>query len=90
MGPNHGRMPQVTYAPRQWDYAKQEVRDFVLALLSEAFLDYDVDGVELDFMRSEFLFAKSDTVEGTKAFNGFMRALRDVADQAEQKNLSKN
>ena len=85
VGPNHGRMPQVTYAPRQWDYAKQEVRDFVLALLSEAFLDYDVDGVELDFMRSEFLFAKSDTAEGTKAFNGFMRALRDVADQAEQK-----
>ena len=85
IGPDHGRQAHVTFAPGQWNYAKQEVRDFVLALLSEVLLDYDVDGVELDFMRHTFLFAKSDTVEGTRAFNGFMRDLRGVADQAEQK-----
>lgn len=85
VGPNHGRKPNVTYALGQWDYAKQEVRDFVLALLFEAFLDYDVDGVELDFMRQAFLFAKSDTEVGTQAFNGFMRDLRAVADKAQQK-----
>ena len=85
VGPDHGRQAHVTYAPVQWDYAKEEVRRFVLALLSEALLDYDVDGVELDFMRHAFLFAKADTVEGTRAFNGFMRELRVVADEAEQK-----
>ncbi|MAE63062.1 MAG: hypothetical protein CMJ18_02215 [Phycisphaeraceae bacterium] len=85
VGPDHGRQPHVTFAERQWDYAKQEVRDFVLALLSEALLDYDVDGVELDFMRHAFLFAKSDTEMGTLAMNDLMRALRGVADQAEKK-----
>lgn len=85
VGLKHGRQSHVTYAPFQWDYAKAEVREFVLALLSEVLLDYDVDGVELDFMRQAFLFAKSDTAEGTRAFNGFMRDLRKIADQAEQK-----
>ena len=85
VGSNHGRQKHVTFAERQWDYAKQEVRDFVLALLSEALLDYDTDGVELDFMRHVFLFARSDTVEGTRAFNDFMRKLRGVADEAEKK-----
>ncbi|MAE63063.1 MAG: hypothetical protein CMJ18_02220 [Phycisphaeraceae bacterium] len=85
VGPNHGRQAHVTYAPFQWDYAKQEVRDFVLALLSEALLDYDVDGIELDFMRQAFLFAKSDTEIGTRAMNDLMRDLRRVADEAERK-----
>ena len=85
VGPDHGRQAHVTFAESQWDYAKQEVRDFVLALLTEAFVDYDVDGVELDFMRAPFLFARSNTVEGTTAFNGFMRRLRAAADEAERK-----
>ena len=48
-------------------------------------MDYDVDGVELEFFRREFLFAKSDTEEGTLAFNGLMREFRAVADEAQQK-----
>ena len=34
-----------------WDYAHQEVRNRVFALFEDVCLRYDVDGIEMDFMR---------------------------------------
>lgn len=83
MGPDHGWPHQ--WSQWQWDYLNPEVRDIVFDLLKEAFLDYDVDGVELDFIRHPYLFTKANVNEGAEALNGFIKSLRTLADEAEQK-----
>ena len=83
MGPEHG-WPQG-WAQWQWDYLKDEVRDSACALLREAYLDYDVDGVELDFMRHPYFFPKAGVDEGREALNGLMQRLRGLADGAARK-----
>ncbi|MBM3802358.1 MAG: hypothetical protein FJW26_08620 [Acidimicrobiia bacterium] len=69
----------------RWDYTKSEVRDHVYKLLREAYLDYDVDGVEWDFMRSPGYFPKDKIGEGKEQLNALMKKLRALADEAAQK-----
>jgi len=83
IGPEHGW--KVGYAERMWDYLNSEVRDHVHALLREAYMDYDVDGVELDFLRHPFFFPKARVGEGREALNAFMARLRALADEAAKK-----
>ena len=83
MGPNHGW--KRGYVERQWDYTRPEVRNRVYALLEEAYMDYDVDGVELDFMRHPSFFPKAQVKEGSDLLNGLMSRLRRLADQAAEK-----
>ncbi len=59
MGPDHGW--SHGWSQWQWDYLKPEVRDIAYALLKEAYLDYDVDGVELDFMRHPYFFRRHES-----------------------------
>ncbi len=40
------------------DFAHQEVRDYFMALVEETLTRYDIDGLELDFMREPYLFSK--------------------------------
>ena len=83
IGPDHGW--KRGYAERQWDYSKLEVRDNVYSLLREAYMDYDVDGVELDFMRHPFFFPKARVDEGREALNSLIKRLRALADKAAKK-----
>lgn len=83
MGADHGW--KIEWAERQWDYAKSEVRDRVYALLEEAYMDYDVDGVELDFLRHPLFFPKARLGEGREALNGLIKRLRALADAAAEK-----
>ncbi len=83
MGPDHGW--KTAHSERQWDYSKAEVREYVYALLREAYVDYDVDGVELDFMRHPCFFPKSRVSEGREALNAFMAKLRALADEAAER-----
>jgi len=83
MGPGHGWKKE--YAERMWDYLKPEVRDHVYALLREAYLDYDIDGVELDFLRHPYFFPKAKVAEGRTVLNGFIERLRNLADEAAEK-----
>jgi hypothetical protein len=77
--------PDLRLEDDRWDYSKSEVRDHVYALLREAYVDYDVDGVELDFMRSPGYFPKAHLNEGKALLNALMEKLRDLADEAAQK-----
>ena len=83
MGPNHGWKRE--YAERMWDYLKPEGREHVYALLREAYLDYEIDGVELDFLRHPYFFPKAKLGEGRAVLNGFMERLRNLADEAAEK-----
>ena len=83
MGPDHG-WPHG-WSDRQWDYLKPEVRDHAVALLTEAYMDYDVDGVELDFMRHPYFFPRAGVDEGREALNALVKRLRALADEAAQK-----
>ena len=83
IGADHGW--PVEWAERLWDYTKQPVRDNVYALLKEAYMDYDVDGVELDFMRCIYCFPRTKVDEGRECLNGFIAELRALADRAAEK-----
>jgi len=77
--------PDLRLPDGRWDYTKSEVRDHVIRLLREAFLDYDVDGVELDFLRSPGCFPTDRVSQGKELFNGLMAELRRIADEAARK-----
>jgi len=78
----HGRNyhPEAVYAPKNewsyaWDYAHEGVRKHFLALFHE-WLGYDVDGIELDFVRSPCLFPPGKEEEGAPLLTDFVRKLR--------------
>lgn len=64
------------------NYAEPEVRDYYFALLKEVCARYDIDGLELDFMRFPYYFPR-DTVrmkEYAGVMTGFMRRVRAMTD----------
>jgi len=70
------------YYARGLDYAHQEVRDCYKALIVETLERYDVDGLELDFMREPYLFSKGEEQAGRKILTQWLRDIRQLADQA--------
>jgi hypothetical protein len=63
------------------DYAHQEVRDYFMALIVEALERYDLDGLELDFMREPYLFSAGKESAGAPILTAWLREVRKrVAD----------
>ena len=52
------------YYARALDYAHPEVREHYQALIAETLARYDIDGLELDFLREPYLFSKGKEQEG--------------------------
>ncbi|MFN0169160.1 MAG: hypothetical protein ACKV22_22275 [Bryobacteraceae bacterium] len=72
------------------DYKYEGVRKAVLAF-TEEFLDrYDVDGVELDWMRWCHVFKPSEAVENAPLLTGFMVEMRKILDRAARKRGRRN
>lgn len=72
------------------DYAQPEVRARMTGCFREICENYDVDGIELDFTRDPCLFksvAWGKTAGETewRIMDGFMRELREIAEQAGRK-----
>ena len=67
------------------DYAHQEVRDFYRALVVETLDRYDIDGLELDFLREPFLFSTGKEAEGTPILTAWIREIRKLVDDAAAK-----
>jgi len=72
------------------NYAHQEVRDYVYSLIEEIVTGYDVDGVELDFMRFPIFFrtpadGKPATDEELAAMTDLVRSLRGMLDRLGKK-----
>ena len=68
---------------RAYDYRKEPVQARMLAFIAEALARYDVDGVELDWMRFEYHVPRETARgEGAEALNRFMRRAKAVVDEA--------
>jgi hypothetical protein len=64
------------------DYAHSEVRAFYLSLVAESLDRYDLDGLELDFMREPFLFARGSEVEGGRLLTDWLCEVRRLVRSA--------
>ena len=52
-----GECPELTrLCPIAFDYSHKEVRDYYFELIKEAVQNYDLDGIELDFLRHNLFF----------------------------------
>ena len=65
------------------NYALPEVREHVLALLSEVCERYDPDGLELDFMRFPYYFPyREDSMQGyARTMTAFVESVRQMIDR---------
>ena len=70
------------YYARALDYAHAEVRDHYRALIVETLQRYDLDGLELDFLREPYLFSKGKEQEGRQILTDWLRGIRALADDA--------
>jgi hypothetical protein len=69
-------------ARRDWvyDYAKPEVREHYLSVIREALQRYNLDGIELDFLRFPPFFKQGEV--DTQVMTGFMREVRGIVSKA--------
>ena len=63
-----------------FNYAKKEVRDYYKAFIQETLDKYDVDGIELDWMRTMHLFPPGQAAEGMTLIDQFLRDIRDMTE----------
>jgi len=69
------------WADYAFDYRREPVQELMLAYLKEALERYDVDGVELDWMRFEHHAPRAVArTEGAAALNRFMRRAQAVVE----------
>ncbi|MBN1395034.1 MAG: hypothetical protein JW959_08420 [Pirellulales bacterium] len=74
--------PKDNYFGRCLDYARTEVRDYYKTLVVETLDRYDIDGLELDFMREPFLFRDGREEEGGAILAEWLRGVRKLVDAA--------
>jgi len=80
--PEYFRKGHPGYYARALDYAHPEVRDHYRALIVETLERYDVDGLELDFMREPYLFSKGEEQAGSKILTQWLRDVRQLVEKA--------
>jgi hypothetical protein len=74
-----GQQPAIWDGLR-YDYSKQEVRTHYLELVREACRRYDLDGVELDFMRGPKYFRDGEVDAAT--MTAFVTEVRAIVDES--------
>lgn len=67
------------------DYASREVRGYYMALIVETLERYDIDGIELDFMREPYVFSANKEKEGMPILTGWIREVRQRTAEAAAK-----
>jgi hypothetical protein len=73
------------YYSRCFDYAHREVRDYYKSLIVETLDRWDIDGLELDFMREPYLFSAGKQSEGGKLLTEWLGDIRKLVDAAAQR-----
>jgi hypothetical protein len=86
----HPELRRVDYrfnelTDRAFDYGKKEVRDHHFKLIEEIAELYDMDGLELDWMRHGYHFRPGFEGEGINILTGFMTEVRHLLDKWESK-----
>ena len=82
--------PEHTPRYARWtavDYGRPEIRDLAFRYVEEVCTRYDIDGVELDFLRHAAFFAapargEHATADDLAAMTGLLRQIRTMADEA--------
>ena len=82
--------PDLRRAPYRWeksfegafDYGKEEVREHHLRLVHELFERFDMDGLELDWLRWAMHFAPGGERKGRRLLTDFTRDARRLADES--------
>lgn len=69
------------YFARCMNYGAKEVFDHQMALVREYLERYDLDGLELDWMRECFCFKPGEEEKGRTTLTSFMREVRELADK---------
>lgn len=64
------------------DYAVDEVRDWLLAIMEEVARRFDVDGLECNFTRLPACFGRGEAERSHGIMTGFMRRVRAMLDAA--------
>ena len=84
MGPflkDNVRLWMKTY-PGGLDYAHKESRDYMFSLMAELVAKFDVDGLDLNYMRWCHVFDPGDPDSNIPILNAFMKRVRRMLDQA--------
>ncbi|HAI11500.1 MAG TPA: hypothetical protein DCM28_07330 [Phycisphaerales bacterium] len=85
--------PQLRRAPWRWerswegsyDYSHQQVREHHMALITELCDRFDMDGLELDWMRWGQMFSPGNEAKGRVILNDFVRQVRAKLDVAQKR-----
>lgn len=78
-----GKRPAIGTAAVAFDYSRPEVRAYYLDTMREACRRYDLDGVELDWLRYPRLFRDGEVDVAT--ITAFVREAREILDEAATK-----
>ncbi len=68
-----------------FDYGIEEVYNYHIAMVREYLMDYESDGIELDWLRAVPIFKPGYDEAGIEILNRFMRETRAIANKAEAK-----
>lgn len=74
--------PGSVFAAHLLDYAHAEVRDRWLRIVADIAARFEVDGIELDFMRNPFFFRPAQVAAGRPLMTAFVREVRAALDEA--------
>jgi hypothetical protein len=73
---------KVDYYDRTFDYAHQAVRDHFMGLIEETLDRYDIDGLELDFLREPYIFKIGRESENRRLLTDWMKIIKNKVDAA--------
>ena len=74
-----GRTARAT-SPRAWTTPTRRSAIYYKALIVETLDRYDIDGLELDFMREPYLFSAGKEAEGAPILTAWIREVRKLTD----------
>ena len=73
--------PEFRLKARNMNYMYPEVRKWYFDILEELVRNYDMDGLELDFMRYPNYFEPEEVEKGTPLMTEFVRSVRRLTDE---------
>lgn len=71
----------LPYFERGLDWRRDDVRDKYFDLVVETLKRYDIDGLELDFMREPYLFSDGQEFDGALLLTGWLRKVHKLLDE---------
>lgn len=75
-----GNLP-IPYFARGLNWERADVRDQYRKLVVETLERYDIDGLELDFMREPYLFREGEEIQGAAILTEWLRGIRLLLDE---------